>query len=397
MCRNIIENYAGCGCTESSPLPCVGFLDSDSGTCPAPEKDVIHNHPEHCRDCKSLQEAFAQINSDSSLAPVPQTSSQDPTAPKLFFKERIHWPHCGHYSHPRYTDFERNADDPEYGITLTGIGSCHKCSEAPPSLLAEMKRSGKLAQEDPWGAMSDEPEIGEGGSGSASAGLSNEAIAMCVPDSKLRSGTSKANPATASKAQAPKPPATFDDSDDDLYAATPPGSPPTHPSSPPPDFDDLSLNETLPGTKGKGRSSHPAETYASRHGGPAETNTSDSDSDSEPEDQPTPRGRRSPHPSAAPRNWGSGAKQSDDDSSDDEDEDHHAAEGEGAGGDDEGALVDISAEERAALRIPLGMELTRRRLARFKDMKARADAVAVERFKANRGGEGDGRGGEEDE
>ncbi|KAI9873082.1 MAG: hypothetical protein M1830_000855 [Pleopsidium flavum] len=82
--------------------------------------------------------------------------------PKLFFKEYIQWEKCGHRSHLRWTDIERDPEDQEY-LVVSETGQCFGCANVPAHQLKRMK----LGPE-PWGFSFDEIE-GVPGSSSASS------------------------------------------------------------------------------------------------------------------------------------------------------------------------------------------------------------------------------------
>lgn len=169
MCYHEVENFA-CGHDEKHKIPCETFCET--GNCDKPEDDQVRdNAGPRCNKCKDdedevdfIQEELRKFAEQESLKPseAPRLRSRDPNAPKLFFKRCIVWSRCGHHSHPRPSDIERDAEDPEY-LHVEGLGNCFDCSAATPSVIAKMKQNGEYEKEDPWGAMS-RPEVGEGSS-----------------------------------------------------------------------------------------------------------------------------------------------------------------------------------------------------------------------------------------
>ncbi|KAL8943434.1 MAG: hypothetical protein Q9216_001072 [Gyalolechia sp. 2 TL-2023] len=169
MCHHEIEKFT-CGHDEKHKIPCETFCES--GSCSKPGGDQIRDDAgPKCNKCKDdedeadfIQEElrkFAERESlNTSTAPTPM--SRDPNAPKLFFKRCIVWSRCGHHSHPRPSDIERDEGDPEY-LHVEGLGNCFDCSAASPSIIAKMKQDGNYEKEDPWDAMST-AEVGEGSS-----------------------------------------------------------------------------------------------------------------------------------------------------------------------------------------------------------------------------------------
>ena len=170
-------------------------------------------------------------------------------------------------------DIEReSAEDPEW-IDHEERGSCHGCCEAPPRVLAAMKASGELDQEDPWGAM--------GARLDAAAGSSNRAGSGVLP-----------------------PPPAFDDEEDG------------HSRSPSPD-----MLPVLTKGKGKGRASVPEENYASRYGAaPAEEPAARSDG----EESASSSGRPQPKSSQPPKYEFRDSDDEEEEVSEEEEEEEHA-------------------------------------------------------------------------
>ncbi|KAL8721722.1 MAG: hypothetical protein Q9225_001672 [Loekoesia sp. 1 TL-2023] len=169
MCHHEVEKFA-CGHDEKHKIPCESFCDN--GSCSKPDDDQVReNAGPKCTKCKDdedetdfIQEELRKFAERESLnlSAAPTARSRDPNAPKLYFKRCIVWTRCGHHSHPRPSDIERDEGDPEY-LHVEGIGNCFDCSAAPPSTIAKMKQNGDYEKEDPWGAMS-RTEVAEGSS-----------------------------------------------------------------------------------------------------------------------------------------------------------------------------------------------------------------------------------------
>ncbi|KAL9597373.1 MAG: hypothetical protein Q9219_005182 [cf. Caloplaca sp. 3 TL-2023] len=169
MCHHEVEKFA-CGHEEKHKIPCEKLFET--GSCSKPEDDVIRdNAGPACAQCKEdeeemnfIQEEIQKLAERESLDPsaAPVRRAHDPNAPKLYFKRCIVWNRCGHHSHPRPSDIERDESDPEY-LHVEGLGNCFDCSAAAPSTIAKMKENGDYKKEDPWGALS-RLEVGEGSS-----------------------------------------------------------------------------------------------------------------------------------------------------------------------------------------------------------------------------------------
>ncbi|MCJ1474208.1 hypothetical protein MMC13_002866 [Lambiella insularis] len=147
MCRQTITKHTVCGHEENDSFPCE--VSIDTGSCPQSEP-TFKEEPTYCSECTHFADAMKKIETDASLAAVPRTI-KDPSAPKRYAKTREHYEHCGHYDKVIQQDFELGEDDPDF-ITEEMIGSCHGCSQALPWQIEEMKQYGRWT-DDPWGAM----------------------------------------------------------------------------------------------------------------------------------------------------------------------------------------------------------------------------------------------------
>ncbi|KAI4139014.1 MAG: hypothetical protein LQ341_004403 [Variospora aurantia] len=160
-----VETFA-CGHEEKHKIPCEEVCDNKS--CTEAEEDQSRVITAKCTTCKDEEDEaefileelqkFVERESLDPSAAVP-TRIRDPSALKLYFKRCLVWSKCGHHSHPRSSDIERDMDEPEF-LYVEGIGNCFDCSAAPSSTIHKMKQSGDYSKEDPWGAMS-RPEIAE--------------------------------------------------------------------------------------------------------------------------------------------------------------------------------------------------------------------------------------------
>ncbi|KAL8907050.1 MAG: hypothetical protein Q9207_001662 [Kuettlingeria erythrocarpa] len=169
MCYHEIEKF-DCGHEEKHKIPCEDVCESKS--CAKAEEDQIRDHADtSCTKCKHaadeaefIQEELRKFVERESLNPTTPspTKTRDPNAPKLYFKRCLVWTKCGHHSHPRPSDIERDEGDPEY-MHVEGRGNCFDCSAAPTSTIVKMKQDGQYNTEDPWGAMT-RVEIAEGSS-----------------------------------------------------------------------------------------------------------------------------------------------------------------------------------------------------------------------------------------
>ncbi|KAL8872799.1 MAG: hypothetical protein Q9174_001630 [Haloplaca sp. 1 TL-2023] len=180
MCYSEVEKF-GCGHEQKSSIPCEAFCET--GACKKLEENRVRDDVgPKCLECKheeaeqeNFEKQMAQFGIQESLQPSTTPARvHDPSAPKLYFKRCIVWSRCGHHSHPRPSDIEREADWPEY-MPVEGIGHCFKCSAAPQYVIDDMKQNGEYEKEDPWGAMTEE-DPGTGSSHDA-APHSLEAIA----------------------------------------------------------------------------------------------------------------------------------------------------------------------------------------------------------------------------
>ncbi|KAL8707523.1 MAG: hypothetical protein Q9220_007465 [cf. Caloplaca sp. 1 TL-2023] len=121
---------------------------------------------EDADEAEYMEEELRKLAVQESLQPsAAPPRTRDPNAPQLFFQRCIVWTRCGHHSHPRPSDIERDEGDPEY-LHVTGRGNCFDCSAAAPLTIALMKERGDYQKEDAWGALS-RVETGEGSSGQA--------------------------------------------------------------------------------------------------------------------------------------------------------------------------------------------------------------------------------------
>ncbi|KAL8950444.1 MAG: hypothetical protein Q9222_003512 [Ikaeria aurantiellina] len=167
MCYHEVEKY-DCGHEEKHLIPCEALCEA--GSCKKPEEDHQNDAGPKCVRCKEdtdeaeyMEEELRKLAMQESLQPsAAPPRTRDPNAPKLYFKRCIVWTRCGHHSHPRSSDIERDEADPEY-LHVEGRGNCFECSAAAPSTIALMKERGNYQKEDPWGAMS-RVEVAEGSS-----------------------------------------------------------------------------------------------------------------------------------------------------------------------------------------------------------------------------------------
>ncbi|KAI4173324.1 MAG: hypothetical protein LQ343_003035 [Gyalolechia ehrenbergii] len=293
MCHFEVEKFS-CGHDEKHKIPCETFCES--GSCSKPEDDQIRNNAgPKCNKCKDdedeadyIQEELRKFAEQESLNPsmTPMVRSRDPNAPQLFFKRCIVWTRCGHHSHSRPSDIERDEGDPEY-LHVEGLGNCFDCSAASPSIIAEMKQNGDYEKEDPWGAMS-RPEVGEGSSRGVTL-PSLEEIGQGVTHDQVkqqaRERASDSPPSSPERADDRSKPAASSEPDYDTSLAKGKGRPgrPIHP---------LSHITTVEDAESDGEDRHPRSSKKSAEpsefGEEADDN-SEFDEESEAEEEETGR------------------------------------------------------------------------------------------------------------
>ncbi|KAL8930488.1 MAG: hypothetical protein Q9208_000672 [Pyrenodesmia sp. 3 TL-2023] len=169
MCYHEIEKFE-CGHEEKHKIPCEDVCGNKA--CAKAEEDQIRSNADaSCTKCKDeadetefIQEEMRKFAEQESLKPSAALPirTRDPNAPRLYFKRCLVWTKCGHHSHPRPCEIERDEGDPEY-LHVEGRGNCFDCSAAPASIITKMKQDGQYDKEDPWGAMTRE-DVAEGSS-----------------------------------------------------------------------------------------------------------------------------------------------------------------------------------------------------------------------------------------
>jgi len=142
MCHQLADEFGGCGHDVKHTIKCPKMAQT-ANTCDPFASITIDKHDDAiCFDCQDEVDVLCQFEQ----ADEDFKAAVDPMAgPKLFFKEYIQWEKCGHRSHLRWTDIERDRGHQEY-IIISELGQCFGCASVPAHQLKRMKLG-----PDPWG------------------------------------------------------------------------------------------------------------------------------------------------------------------------------------------------------------------------------------------------------